>query len=182
MAQRGFLILGRVVRPYGVRGEVKMACFADSWEPFRSLRRVWVGPPEGPFQPAEVERAQGHDRTVVLKLAGVETLESAAGLVGCEVSIPRAEAPLLPEGVFYHYDILGLEARDGDRSLGIVCEILETPAHDVYVIRGPLGEWMLPATRVHIRRIDLTAGRIEIEPGMGLVAATSGGEESAETV
>jgi len=182
MAQRGFLILGRVVGPHGVQGEVRMASFADSWEPFRGFRRVWVGPPEGPFQPVEVERAREKNRTVVIKLAGVETSEAAARLAGYEVSVPRAEAPWLPEGVFYHYDILGLEVQEGDRSLGIVCEILETPAHDVYVIRGPLGEWMLPATRVHIRRIDLTAGRIEIEPGMGLVAATSGGEESAETV
>jgi ribosomal 30S subunit maturation factor RimM len=71
---------------------------------------------------------------------------------------------------------------EGDRSLGTVCEVLETPAHDVYVIRGPVGEWLLPATRAHIRRIDLRAGRIEIEPGTELATATSGGEESAETV
>lgn len=182
MAQRGFLILGRVVGPYGVSGEVKMASFADSWEPFGGLSRVWVGPPEGPFQAVEVERAQGQYRVVVIKLAGVETSEAAARLVGYEVTVPRAEAPSLPEGVFYHYDILGLEVQEGDRSLGIVCEILETPAHDVYVIRGPLGEWMLPATRTHIRRIDLAAGRIEIAPGMDLASVTSGGEASAEAV
>jgi len=182
MGQPGFLILGRVVKPYGVRGEVKMACFADSWDPFRALNRVWVGPPEGPFQPVRLERAREQDRAVVLKLAGVETPDAAAGLVGHEVTVPRADAPSLPEGVFYHYDILGLEVLEGDRSLGTICEILETPAHDVYVIRGLVGEWMLPATRAHIRRIDLAAGRIEIEPGMDLASATSGGEDSAEAV
>jgi 16S rRNA processing protein RimM len=182
MAQPGFLILGRVVKPYGVRGEVKMACFADSWGPFRALRRVWVGPPEGPFRSIELERVQERYRTIIIKLAGVETPEGAASLVGHEVTVPRAEAPSLPQGVFYHYDILGLEVLEGDRSLGTVCEILETPAHDVYVIRGPAGEWMLPATRAHIRRIDLAAGQIEIEPGTDLASATSGGEESAETV
>jgi 16S rRNA processing protein RimM len=183
MAQRGLLILGRLVKPYGVRGEVKMACFADSWEPFRGLARVWVGPTDGPFQPVELVRAQEQNRTVVMKLAGVETPEAAASLVGYEVAVPRAEAPSLPEGNFYHYDILGLEVREGDRSLGTVCEIVETPGHDVYVIRGQAGagEWMLPATRAYIRRIDLAAGRIEIEPGTNIVVATSGGEERAET-
>jgi 16S rRNA processing protein RimM len=112
----------------------------------------------------------------------VETPERAADLVGYEVSLPRQEAPSPPEGVYYHYDILGLEVREGDRSLGTVCEILETPAHDVYVIRGSLGEWMLPATRTHIRRIDLAAGRIEIAPGMDLASVTSGGGASAEAV
>jgi 16S rRNA processing protein RimM len=182
MAQPGFLILGRVVKPHGVRGEVKMACHADSWEPFRDVSRVWLGPPEGPFRAVELEATRAGDRSVVLKLAGVETPEAAARLVGYEVTIPRADAPALPEGVFYHYDILGLEVLEGDRSLGTVCEVLETPAHDVYVIRGPVGEWLLPATRAHIRRIDLRAGRIEIEPGTELATATSGGEESAETV
>jgi 16S rRNA processing protein RimM len=182
MAQPGFLILGRVVRAYGIRGEVKMVCFADSWEPFRSVRQVWVGPPEGGLRPIVLEGARQRERAVVLKLAGVETAEAAAGLVGCEVAVPRAEAPSPPEGVYYHYDILGLRVLEGDRFLGTVREILETPAHDVYVIRGPLGEWMLPATRAHIRRIDLAAGCIEVEPGLDLVAATAGGEESADAV
>ena len=182
MARRGFLILGQVVRTHGVRGEVQVACFADSWEPFKSLDRVWLGPTGGPYQSVDLERAQPRGRAVVLKLAGVVSPEGAAGLVGFEVVIPRAEAPQLPEGVFYHYDVLGLEVQEGGRRLGTVCEILETPAHDVYVIRGPLGEWMLPATRTHIRRIDPAAGRIEIEPGTDLEAATSGGEESAEAV
>ncbi len=184
MAQQGFLILGRVVKPHGLRGEVKMACFADSWEPFRSVDRVWVGPPDGPFQPLELKQAREQDRAraVVISLAGVESPEVAARLVGYEVAIPRVEAPSLPDGFFYHYDILGLEVQEASRSLGTVCEILEMPAHDVYIIRGPAGEWMLPATRAHIRRIDLPAGRIEIEPGMDLVSATSGGEESAETI
>jgi 16S rRNA processing protein RimM len=182
MAQQGLLILGRVVRPYGVRGEVEVSCFADSWAPFRDMGRVWVGPPEGPFQPVKLEHAQERNRAVVMKLAGVETHEAAAGLIGYEVTVLRVEAPSLPNGVFYHYDILGLEVHGGDQSLGIVRGILETPAHDVYVIRGPAGEWMLPATRAHIRRIDLAAGRIEIEPGMDLVAVTSEGEGSAETV
>ena len=182
MAQPGFLILGRVVKIYGVRGEVKVACFADAWKPFRGLGRLWLGRPEGPFQALAVERARERGRVVILKLTGVDTPEAAAGLVGHEVAVPREEAPSPPEGVFYHYDILGLRVMEGDQFLGTVQEVMETSAHDVYVIQRPAGEWMLPATRAHIRRIDLVGKRIEIEPGTDLVNATSGGEESAETV
>jgi ribosomal 30S subunit maturation factor RimM len=71
---------------------------------------------------------------------------------------------------------------EGERPLGSVREILETPAHDVFVVQGPIGEWLLPATRAHIRRIDLAAERIEIEPMTGLVSPSSGGEESPEPV
>lgn len=180
MAQPGYMILGRVVKAHGLRGEVKVALVAESWEPFRSLGRCWLGPPGGSSQLFRLERGQGRGHEVVLKLGGVDTSEAAAGLVGHEVAIPRGEAPALPEGTFYHYDILGLQVWEGDRPLGSVREILETPAHDVYVVQGPTGEWMLPATRAHIRRIDLAAGRIELEPWVDLVTQTSGGDEVAE--
>jgi 16S rRNA processing protein RimM len=178
MAQPGYMILGRVVKAHGLRGEVKVALDAESWEPFRSIDRCWIGPPAGPLQPFRLERGRGRGHTVVLKLEGVDTPEAAAGLRDHEVAIPRTEAPALPEGIYYHADILGLQVWEGDRHLGSVREILETPAHDVYVIQGPTAEWMLPATRAHIRRIDLAAGRIELEHWVDLVTPNSGGEES----
>jgi 16S rRNA processing protein RimM len=180
MAQPGFLILGHVAKAHGIGGEVKVSLAAESWEPFQKLGRCWLGPPAGPFRPFSLEGGRGRGRAVVLKLGGVETPEAAAGLVGYELAIPRGEAPVLPEGTYFHYDILGLQVWEGDRHLGSVREILETPAHDVYVIQGPTGEWMLPATRAHIRRIDLAAGRIELQPWEDLVTPTSGGDEGAE--
>ena len=69
--------------------------------------------------------------------------------------------------------------------LGRVREIVETPAHDVYVIDGSAGEWLLPATRVHIRRIDLAAGRIELDPAAdlsGFAVAEARGERGPESV
>ncbi len=180
MAQPGYMILGHVAKAHGIGGEIKVSLVAESWEPFRDLGRCWLGPPAGPFRSFSLEGGRGRGREVVLRLGGVETPEAAAGLVGYELAVLRVEAPALPEGTFYHYDILGLQVWEGDRHLGSVCEILETPAHDVYVIQGPTGEWMLPATRAHIRRVDLAARRIELEPWVNLVPQTSGGDESAE--
>jgi len=172
-----YLVLGRVVKVHGVRGEVKLLLFADSWAPFESLRRVWLGAPGAAFQPFELQAARGQDRAVLLKLAGVDSPEVAAGLVGRELGVPRGEAPPAPDGRFYHYDILGLDVVHGSEPVGTVAEILETPAHDVYVVQGPGGEWMLPATRTHIRAIDLAAGRIELDPATDLAGLLAGGEE-----
>lgn len=164
MARPEYLILGRVARAHGVRGEVKVVLYADEWEPFRGLDRCFVGPPGGPFHPRRIEAAHERGRTLTLKLAGIETPEAAAVLRGHEFGIPRAEAPAPPEGAYYHYDVLGLEVAAGGKTLGTVREILETPAHDLYVVDGPAGEWMLPATSAHIRRIDVAAGHIEVDP------------------
>jgi 16S rRNA processing protein RimM len=114
---------------------------------------------------------------VTLKLVGVDAPEAVAPLLGHEVAIPRAGAPPPPDGTFYHYDILGLEVVSGDRALGSVGEIVETPAHDVYVIQRGSGEWLLPATRVYIRRIDLAAGRIELQPSADVAGLGADQEE-----
>ncbi|HSB69984.1 MAG TPA: ribosome maturation factor RimM [Candidatus Methylomirabilis sp.] len=182
MAPPHYLILGRIVKAHGVRGEVKVVSFADTWHPFRTLARLWVGPPGGPLRLVSVEAGHEHGRDVLLKLQGVDSPEAASRLIGQELSIPRAEAPEPPEGSFYHHDILGLLVVEGERPLGCVREILETPAHDVFVVQAPAGEWLLPATRAHIRRVDLPAGRIEIEPMTGLVSPSAGGEESPEAI
>jgi 16S rRNA processing protein RimM len=179
MGRPDFLILGRITKAHGIRGEARVVLYADDWAPFRGFSRCWVGPRGGPFQPVEIEAGSEHGRTVTLKLAGVDTPEAVAPLVGHEVAIPRTDAPPPPEGAFYHYDILGLEVVSGDRSLGSVREIVETPAHDVYVIQRDGGEWLLPATRVCIRRIDLAAGRIELQPSAD-VAGLGGGDQKEE--
>ncbi len=181
MAPPGYLILGRIVKAFGVRGEVKVAAFVDRWAPFRELTQVWIGPEEGPLQVFGLETWRESRGGVILKLRGVDSPEAATGLLGHEVSLPRREAPDPPDGEYYHYDILGLKVVDGERALGRVREILETGAHDVFVIQGPVGEWLLPATRVHIRRIDVAAGRIQIEPMAGLLSPLSEDEEHPDT-
>jgi 16S rRNA processing protein RimM len=179
MGRPDYLILGRITKAHGVRGEAKVVLYADDWAPFRGFPRCWVGPRGGPFRSFGIEAGNERGRTVTLKLEGVDTPEAVAPLLGQEVAIPRADAPPPPEGAFYHYDILGLEVVSGDRALGSVREIVETPAHDVYVIKRETGEWLLPATRVCIRRIDLAAGRIELEPSAD-VAGLGGGDREEE--
>jgi 16S rRNA processing protein RimM len=174
-----------VTKVHGIRGEVKVVLFADAWTPFRGLTRCLVGPPGGPVQALGIEAGREHGRAIVLKFAGVDSPEAAAALIGCEVAIPRAEAPPPPQDTFYHYDILGLTVVAGARTLGTVGEILETPAHDVYVVRGTSGEWLLPATRAHIRAIDLAGGRIEVDLTAdlaGLLAGDATGEADPESV
>lgn len=185
MGRPDFLILGRITKAHGIRGEAKVVLYADDWAPFRGFSCCWVGPKGGPFQPFEIEGESDHGRTVTLKLVGVDTPEAVTRLLGHEVAIPRADAPPPPDGAFYHYDILGLEVVSGDRSLGSVREIVETPAHDVYVIQRGSGEWLLPATRVCIRRIDLAAGRIELQAAAdvaGLGVGDQEGEKGSEPV
>ena len=79
------------------------------------------------------------------------------------------EAPALPEGTYYHYQLIGLEVRtaEGD-DLGRVVEVLATGGTDVYVVHGPRGEALLPATSEVVAAIDLEAGRMTVTPLPGM--------------
>lgn len=161
------ILVAEVLRAHGLRGEVQVRLLADSWAALGRPAALYVEPGRGGTQaaprPMAVEWVRGGGGRLIMKLAGVETRPAAAALAGCRLGIPRAAAPPLPEGQFYHYDILGLAVVDaGGGDLGRVAEILSAPGNDVYVIRGPRGEWLLPAARAIIAAVDLGAGLLRV--------------------
>ncbi len=178
MAEAAPLLLGRIAKPQGVHGAVKIAAYVDDWAPFAGFSQLLVGRSGGPFQRRAVETLHLNGRTPVVKIEGIDSPEVAREWGGAEIAIPRAEAPPPPAGTYYQYDLLGLRVEAAGRVLGTVGDVLETPAHDVYVVRTTRGEWMLPATRSIIRRIDLAAGVIEVDPAADLAGLSADGEDA----
>ena len=108
-------------------------------------------------------------RQFILKFNGIDTLAGARGLLGGWMTVPRESAPTLPEGGYFHFQLLGLEVftKEGER-LGRVCEILETGSNDVYVVSNDGGELLLPALADVIREIDLAHGVMVVDLPDGL--------------
>lgn len=161
------LAIARVVSAHGLLGEVKAEVLTDFPERFRHTVDVWLGTPPAPYH---IERARLSGRSVLLKLQGVGTRDQAESLRGALVQVPESQAVRLPRGQYFWHEIVGLTVRDRQGvPLGRVAEILETGGNHVYVVRGERGEWLLPATREVIKRIDLGKGEILVEllPGMG---------------
>lgn len=170
------MLVAEVIRAHGLEGAVQARLLADSWEGLGRPGTLYLEPAPGgersgaPATPLPVECVGGAGTRLILKLAGVETREQAAALAGRQLTMPRSAAPPLPEGQYYHYDFLGLTVVDGDgRDLGQVVEIVPTPANDVYVVRGPRGEWLLPAIRAVIAAVDLEAGALRVRDVTGLL-------------
>lgn len=159
------LVVGRITGVWGVKGHVKVESLTDNPTRFRSGARLLIGPRE---YLCEEARRQG--RALAVKLQGVETREDAVELRGAVLEIPTGDAPPLPEGAYYHHQVLGLEVWTSEgRLLGRVAEILETGGNDVYVVRGPEGEALIPAIADVVVSVDLQAGRITIDPMPGLL-------------
>lgn len=159
------LIVGRIVRPWGAKGQVKVEPLTDFPERFRRGARFLVD--EREYTCSSVMSAP---RNLVLKLDGVDSPEAAEALRGALLEVPTADAPALPEGTYYHYQLIGLEVRTAEgEELGRVAEVLTTGGTDVYVVHGPLGEVLLPATSEVVASIDLEAGRMTVTPLPGLL-------------
>ncbi|MGH8630164.1 MAG: ribosome maturation factor RimM [Burkholderiales bacterium] len=161
-----FLEIGRVLRPWGVQGEVKIEVLASRPEEVKRARRVYLGEEARPF---DVQRARSQRGAMLLKLAGCDTPEQADALRGLPVSIAFRDATPLRPHQFYQHQIIGLQVvtPEGD-DLGQIVEILETGANDVYVVRGRRGEVLLPARVEVVKRVDLEAGQmiVSLLPGL----------------
>jgi 16S rRNA processing protein RimM len=165
--ESGFLIIGRVLRTHGVRGEVRAAMLTDLPERFTWLKTIYVG--EKNPRPVAVESVRFHKDQVLLKLKGYDDRDAAETLRAEWLQVPEAEAIPLAEGEYFLYQLIGLQVySDEGEHLGELVEVMETKANSVFILRGPRGELLLPDTEEVIRQIDFDNGRMTVHllPGL----------------
>jgi 16S rRNA processing protein RimM len=160
------LVIGRILGPHGVDGEVKVEVLTDFPERFGLLKTAYLGKE---LNAVTVMGCRMQGRRALLKLAGYEDRDAAGRLRGQLVQIPMDEAVPLGDEEYYLYEILGLEARTTEGEyLGRVVEIIDTGSNDVYVVRDGDQEILIPALSDVVTRVDLEEGRIEVQLPKGL--------------
>ena len=160
-----FFVVGRILAPWGVRGEVKIEVLTDYPERFAPRARVFM---KG--QPLEVERSRRVAKHAILKLAGVDTRNDAEALRNQLLEVPESELMPLQPGEYFEHQIIGLQVyTTEDVYLGRVEEILRTGSNDVYLVREGKKERLIPAIAEVVRAIDVPGGRMTIEPLPGLL-------------
>ncbi len=148
-----FLIIGRIVAPHGVRGELRVSIETDDPSRFLALDRVYLGDKHVLHR---VLGARLHKGQALLRLDGVHDRDEAETLRGVLVHVSAEDALPLGQDEYYQHQILGLDVvTESGEHVGRVREILLTGANDVYVVRGHRGEVLLPAIRETILRVDL---------------------------
>lgn len=162
-----YLAVGRVVRPHGIRGALKVASGSDLWPSITPASKVYIG--EARTEAIVVEN-RPYKSGYLLILEGYDDRNQAESLRGEEVYLRFEEAEPLPEGVYYQWQIIGLDVEtEQGRPLGVVESILETGANDVYIVRSPTGgEILLPAVEHVICSVDIELGRLIVRllPGL----------------
>ncbi len=162
--------IGKVVAPFGVRGELKILSFTDIPSRFEELETIYLGPDHLCFQIKSARPYKGE--MVVLKLAGIEDANTAETLRNHILAIPISQLAKLPPDSYYQHDIVGLQVVTLDgRTIGEIIDIIETGSNDVYVVKAATGgkEQLIPAIKEIIKQVDLVNKMMYIEPMKGLL-------------
>ena len=157
MEKKALIEAGRIVNTHGVQGEVKIEVWLDSPQFMKGFKRLVLDSGEE----LKVLGAKTHKGFVIARLEGVEDVNAAMRLKGREVSVRREDAAL-PKGAFFLQDIIGARVVDEDgNEIGTLVDILETPASNVYVVKGET-EHLIPAVPAFIKKTDPDAGMITV--------------------
>lgn len=155
------MAVGRVLGPFGLKGELKVQTLTDNADRFKAKAKLWAG--QQPVSVLRAREAQGH---LYLTFKGFPDRESADKFRHALLQIPEAELPPLPDGEYYRFQLLGLTVVSGDGTpLGTLEEIIETGANDVYRVHPSEGaDLLLPALADVIVSIDLAEKRMVVDP------------------
>jgi 16S rRNA processing protein RimM len=165
-SQPSHLVIGRILAPHGLKGEVEAKMMTDFPDRFGLLKTVYLGEE---LQPVIVEGHRFKKNRVILKLVDCEDRDEAGTLRGKLIHVPLEEAMPLEEEEYYVYQILGLEVCTTEGEfLGSVDDILFTGSNDVYVVKNDDQELLIPALSDVVVEVDINGGRIKVQLMEGL--------------
>ena len=158
-----YLMIGEVLRPQGVKGLVKVRPDTDDPYRFEDLEYAYVKK-ENSYEQISIEDVSVRDDGVYLRINGVQDRNEAEKQRGMMLYVDRAHARELAEGETFICDLIGCKAVDFDgNELGVVKDVLQPGGNDVYVIKTPKGEMLLPAVRHVVPEIDVEKGIMMVD-------------------
>lgn len=168
--QVGLVVIGTVRRAHGVHGELLVSPQTDDPSRFTFLDEVQLQFQDGRRLRVHVTGARVSAKKVLLRVAEIADRTAAEQVAGADVVISRDQCLPLPADSYYIFELVGMMVQTtGGRLLGRLEEVVDMPANDVWVVRDGAHEYLLPAVKEVIRKVDRQQRVIVIEPIAGLV-------------
>ncbi|UCB44348.1 MAG: 16S rRNA processing protein RimM [Spirochaetota bacterium] len=171
VSKTDYLIIGRVLRPFGLKGELKLLPITDHIKRFINIKEVYLQE-EKDFRSVEVEGTRITDRYVFIKLKNFDSKTEVEPLRDNLLYVTRGQASPLEEGSYYYYDILNCTVKSvNGEFIGKVFDIQNAGSCDVYFVRSSSEkqEYRIPAVSDVIKRIDISQKEIIIDVIDGLM-------------
>jgi 16S rRNA processing protein RimM len=162
--------LGRVTRPHGIRGEVRVQLHWAGSDTLEHVGEITLMRGKENAGVRRIEAARRVDKAVLLRLAGVHDRDAAEALRGLTVCVPRDTLPPPEEGEYYLCDLVGATVRTPARTIGEVTEVRVHPSVDTLVIRAPDGKLFEQViAEPWIAHVDPEAKIVELSSEDGLI-------------
>ncbi len=164
------IVIGRVVKPHGLGGELVVELLTDFPERFREGLRVQFLATHGGLREARLASSRPHGGRVLVTFEGISDVTAAENLRGAELCVnPGDEAPR-PPGYVYHWEIEGAEAVDAAGSpLGRVTKLEDAGGRPLLVLETPRGPRDVPFASPIVVSVDVPGKRIVLDPPPGLL-------------
>jgi 16S rRNA processing protein RimM len=154
--------IGRILKPHGIQGQLKVRLYSDNFDAFAERGFAYVNKDGKPWRISyDVVRVE--PPCLYLIAEGVATRSEAEALCGMPLLLRREDLEEPDEGDHYIVDLIGLSVVDENGAkLGVLKDVLQHGAADVYVVQGPKG-FMFPAVKRVITAVDIKAGELRVD-------------------
>lgn len=160
-----YITIGEILAPRGTKGKIKIKVLTDFPERFAPDSVVYVN-----HQPMTVASTEWYKGKATVKFNFIDSFEDAERLRGQPIEIHYSQLKSLPEGEYYHFELIGLEVLTTEGELlGKITEILSAKSNDNYIVTGARGQLLIPAIDDVVKSVDLNRGQVIIEPIAGLL-------------
>ena len=164
--KKEFLEAGKIVTTHGIRGEVKIMPYTDTPELLAEFDRLFMGRNK---DEVTIVRSRVFKNMVIAKIEGVDTPEDAEKLRNKLLYMHRDDLEL-GEDTYFIQDLIGMEVRDADSAelYGVIDDVMQTGANDVYVVKSADKELLVPAIADVVISTDIDGNVMTIRPLDGL--------------
>jgi len=168
-AAPALVALGDVVNTHGIRGDVRVRLYNPASSTLRPGAEIILRR-DHTRQTYRVVELRPHQRVLLMRLEGCDSMTAAEALVGCEVCVPETDLPPLAAHEIYYRDLQGMTVvTTAGVTLGVIDEIIPTGSTDVCVVRGEGREHLIPLIADVVQELDRVGRRLVIEPLPGLL-------------
>jgi 16S rRNA processing protein RimM len=170
VSSKDLLLVGKVIRPQGLKGLLRIRSFAGSAESFLNVGTVFLKSDKEELLEYKVSSVKAHKGVFLMKLDGLSSLEDAERYRGAEILIKKGLLRRESGEEYFWFELIGLKVYlSSGRYIGTLRDIIATGSNDIYVVKEGETEYLIPAIYEVVEEINLKDKKIIISEMEGLL-------------
>ncbi len=161
--------IGVITSTHGLKGEVKVYPTTDDTNRFKTLKKCILRTPKGDIE-VEKNSCKFFKNMVILSFKEFKDINEVEKYKNCELYVTREDAVPLSEDEYYIADVIGMEVFEEDKKLGVLSDVMQTGANDVFVVDlGDKKELLIPVIKDCVLDIDYVNQKIMVKLMKGML-------------